>query len=477
MDKLTKHWNCLSLSEREGDDFNIKKDRCSQEFVIAALFLTKRALNMDAIARTFKPLWRADNGFTVSNEGSHRVLFIFDNKEVVDRILSSEPWSFDKSLIVLERYDRRTPLDDLKLDKASFWVQVHNIPIGYRNKSVAADICEGIGQVDRSRDDAESDGGSYIRVRVTLDVFQPLCRGRVVTFEEGGKIWINFRYERLPNICYWCGCFDHGDRDCDTWIQSKGTLKKEDQQFGSWIRAMQSGSSKKNVVRVSGFYEGRPENISTRRRREEQPRPRANPIQRPTTVVYPDKETTDMEADFVENQNQTSHISVEADENPIPPFQECGNTGDYFAQKIKEIDKDLGIYEEPPSADLCQNVASPLYDMQNIRAELANNERGELSPPRVHPNKTDQAAPLRDISNYSHATTTSEIYPQVKWKRLLRANACSARNTEEQSGKKRLMIVSEDLNELPRKKFQVSYEDKENYPLLAEAAGQPRQEP
>ena len=120
MDELTKHWNCLSLSEREGDDFNIKKDRCSQEFVIAALFLTKRALNMDAIARTFKPLWRADNGFTVSNEGSHRVLFIFDNKEVVDRILSSEPWSFDKSLMVLERYDRRTPLDDLKLDKASF---------------------------------------------------------------------------------------------------------------------------------------------------------------------------------------------------------------------------------------------------------------------------------------------------------------------------------------------------------------------
>ena len=115
--------------------------------------------------------------------------------------------------------------------------------------------------------------------------------------------------------------------------------------------------------------------------------------------------------------------------------------------------------------------------MQNIRAELANNESGELSPPQVHPNNTDQAAPLRDTSNYSHATTTSEIYPQVKWKRLLRANACSVRNTEEQSGKKRLMIVSEDLNELPRKKFQVSYEDKENYPLLAEAAGQPRQEP
>lgn len=110
MEELTKHWNSLSLSEREGDDLCSTKDQCSKEFIIVALFLTKRALNVDAIARTFKPLWRADNGFTVSNEGSHRVLFVFDNKEDVDRILSSEPWSFDKSLVVLERYDRQTPL-------------------------------------------------------------------------------------------------------------------------------------------------------------------------------------------------------------------------------------------------------------------------------------------------------------------------------------------------------------------------------
>ena len=114
-------------------------------------------------------------------------------------------------------------------------------------------------------------------------------------------------------------------------------------QFGSWIRAIQSRPSRKNVVRVSGFYEGRPENVSTRRRREEQPRLRTNPIQRSNTVMNPDKENTDMEADFMENQNQNSHISVETNENPTPPFQEYGNKGDYFAQKLKEIDKDLGI--------------------------------------------------------------------------------------------------------------------------------------
>ena len=126
---------------------------------------------MDAVARTFKPLWKADSGFTVSKEGSHTALFIFYNKEDVDRVLSSEPWSFDKYLVVLERYERQTPLEELKFDKASFWVQVHNIPIGYRNKSVTKHICEAIGQVDRSTSVSVSEGGSYVRVRVTLDVY------------------------------------------------------------------------------------------------------------------------------------------------------------------------------------------------------------------------------------------------------------------------------------------------------------------
>jgi len=67
--------------------------------------------------------------------------------------------------------------------------------------------------------------------------FNPCAEAELLSLRVEKKVWVNFRYECLPNICYWCGCFDHGDRDCDFWIQSKGTLKPEQQQFGSWIRA------------------------------------------------------------------------------------------------------------------------------------------------------------------------------------------------------------------------------------------------
>ena len=83
----------------------------------------------------------------------------------------------------------------------------------------------------------------------------PLCRGRVITLEGGGKSWVSFKYERLSNLCYWCGRLSHDDKNCNLWINSKGTLKVENQQFGSCLRAAPYTSAGKDVIYVSGYYE------------------------------------------------------------------------------------------------------------------------------------------------------------------------------------------------------------------------------
>ena len=65
---------------------------------------------------------------------------------------------------------------------------------------------------------------------------------------------MSFKYERLPNICYWCGCLNHGDRDCDLWVESEGSLTKESQAYGAWIRAPPFAKGRNSVVKVPGFY-------------------------------------------------------------------------------------------------------------------------------------------------------------------------------------------------------------------------------
>ena len=80
MDNLTKAWSCLTLSNREGTNLYLEEEEVVLEFVIVAKFLTKRALNIDTIAKTFNPIRRSRNGFKVKKEEDHIVLFTFDNK-------------------------------------------------------------------------------------------------------------------------------------------------------------------------------------------------------------------------------------------------------------------------------------------------------------------------------------------------------------------------------------------------------------
>ena len=137
--------------------------------------------------------------------GNHILLFIFENQEDVTRVMNSEPWSFDKHLVVVQEYERNTPIKDVSFNKTSFWVQVYDIPIRYMTKEVAEEICSSVGEVCRSETHPTEEGGCFVQVRVRVDVTQPLCRGRVVNLEEGDRVWVSFKYERLPIICYWCG--------------------------------------------------------------------------------------------------------------------------------------------------------------------------------------------------------------------------------------------------------------------------------
>ena len=107
MEDLTKSWSCLTLSENKGSSLRLTEEQAEIEYVLAVKFLTKRALNLDAIAKTFTLIWRTKNGFKVQREGDHIVLFTFNDESEVNKIIATEPWSFDKHLMVLQKYEPR----------------------------------------------------------------------------------------------------------------------------------------------------------------------------------------------------------------------------------------------------------------------------------------------------------------------------------------------------------------------------------
>ena len=84
---------------------------------------------MDAIAHTFKLLWRTRKGFEVRDMGNHRVLFVFLDKRDVDQVIRGEPWTFDKHLVALKQVEKYTDIKNLVFDYTNMWVQLHDVPI------------------------------------------------------------------------------------------------------------------------------------------------------------------------------------------------------------------------------------------------------------------------------------------------------------------------------------------------------------
>ena len=261
MKNLVTKWGNLSLDDREGGEVQLNDNESLKNVTIAAKFLTKRALNTESVVRTFNPIWRPKNGFKVRRVGDHIILFIFDNEDEVEKIIEGEPWSFDKHLVMLKCYDYSIPIQDLVFGHVSLWVQVHDIPTKCLSREVAEKLCKVMGVVNKESSLVEVDRGTVMRVRVKVDVTLPLCRGQIFKLGNGSKGWVSFKYEQLPNVCYWCGRLNHVDKDCDRWIQSSGTLTKEDQEYGSWLRASPLPAHNNSVLVVPGFYKTKKKEI------------------------------------------------------------------------------------------------------------------------------------------------------------------------------------------------------------------------
>lgn len=158
-------------------------------------------------------------GFEVKDVGNHTVLFVFGDEVDADRVLMGEPWNYDKHLVSFCHLVLNILVKNLEFNRTMFWVQLHDLSLGDMNPRSVSAIGKIIGEVQsRSAEWGSQDGNSYMRIWVQVNTSKSLCRGHKICLEDGKVSWVRFKYERLPNLCYWCGLLTHSDEDCDLWV-------------------------------------------------------------------------------------------------------------------------------------------------------------------------------------------------------------------------------------------------------------------
>uniref|UniRef100_A0A2N9EX83 Reverse transcriptase domain-containing protein n=1 Tax=Fagus sylvatica TaxID=28930 RepID=A0A2N9EX83_FAGSY len=194
MEEITRMCDSMSLTAKEGGRVDLSDSQEVLGSLLAAKFLTKRVVNLEAVMRTLKPLWRSVHGFTGRDMGSNRVLFLFTDTADMERVLANGPWSFDKYLILLKRLEDDRSFSDVVFDSCSFWVQIHDLPVRCMTSGVCGKIGKTLGQVEQVEEFHEGrGGGNFMRI-------------------------------------------SHDDRDCALWLNSRGHMTSVHQEYGPWLR-------------------------------------------------------------------------------------------------------------------------------------------------------------------------------------------------------------------------------------------------
>lgn len=76
----------------------------------------------------------------------------------------------------------------------------------------------------------------YSKFKVEIDLHKLIVPGWTLDQGEQSPMWIEFKYERLPNICFNCGRFDHETRSCPNGPANTSNPVCSS-KFGPWLRA------------------------------------------------------------------------------------------------------------------------------------------------------------------------------------------------------------------------------------------------
>ena len=159
---------------------------------VMAKLVIECMVSIETIKKHLKRLWKlyGSLSFKVLGENLFLIEFIDTRDKVC--VLEGRPWVFEGSLFLVEDFNGNTSPSDYMFDKAAFWVRMINLPLGCMGQAIGRRIGETTGKVEIVDVDANEFGwGKFLRVKILLDLFKPLPKGRKINVQRK-LVWITF---------------------------------------------------------------------------------------------------------------------------------------------------------------------------------------------------------------------------------------------------------------------------------------------
>ncbi|KAK6146590.1 hypothetical protein DH2020_020459 [Rehmannia glutinosa] len=230
----------LTAEEETGVELEQKDVVLSLEESRRSLFSkihgSKKA-NFLGLKNTLRSTWVTRAPFQVRELGFNLYQFVFKEEDDKDKVLNSKVWTFDNQYILLKEWYKGMVIEKEDFNTVELWVQVQNAP----NHWITTEIGLKIGKLfPRTLDifipESGSAKGRVIKLLVVVNLLKPLLRGSNIKL-GGEQRWVDFKYENLVGLCFYCGCIGHIERGCSVRKDDLQNDNLREGQFGDWLKA------------------------------------------------------------------------------------------------------------------------------------------------------------------------------------------------------------------------------------------------
>ncbi|CAJ2651526.1 unnamed protein product [Trifolium pratense] len=207
---------------------------------ILGKIITNKPIFASSIQNGLENIWGSPAGFKIQEIEGKILQFFMNNIEDQDRILHGNPWIFRNSWLIVKPWDRETDPKSLDFDHVPVWIQLWGLPPHCKTKAMGIHLGSLMGEVEASEIYEYPGKQIIVKIRVAINVHKPIISGIHVGNPTDGTCWIDYRYERLPQICFNCGLVGHEAKLCRNRTLNTDTIAP----LGPWIRSTQYGRRK-----------------------------------------------------------------------------------------------------------------------------------------------------------------------------------------------------------------------------------------
>jgi 14-3-3 protein epsilon len=208
----------LSIQEDDGFVFDLddgEEGVIDFRWCLVGRFLGDRSIHVNSMKVTMADVWRPVKGVKIKEATTGLFLFQFAHALDMEAVIKGGPWAFNNQMLILERVGLGVQIETIPLNHVDFWVQVHNLPTGLMAEKVGKTLANYIGSfVEYDKNNTGCFWREYMRIRVRVDIRQPLKKDTRVKNQGGNWCTVNFKYEKLGVFCFVCGLIGHGENRC-----------------------------------------------------------------------------------------------------------------------------------------------------------------------------------------------------------------------------------------------------------------------